>query len=208
MVPLIKKMLESVVCLSKAGDVITETEKKLGLDGKHENGIVWSLQKTHPYIIDKDTKIINSMPGLKNIEVEILKCYHSAPSIGFGFSSFKRKLKKEYSTLKPAEIKEIKKTNEITEIIKMPEFVFYGNTNIDALIKHHEWKKYPVLIIETAMYNEINKKTKLFEHIHWDQMETIIKDNPDNFFFLIHSSMSVDEDFLNKFENQKRKSLK
>jgi len=65
-------------------------------------------------------------PILNNrYEVDIIKCHHSVPTVGYAFSEPRSKLKEEYKSLKKTEIAELKKKGtEITEKVKGEKLVF------------------------------------------------------------------------------------
>jgi hypothetical protein len=62
-------------------------------------------------------------------------------------------LKSEYQKLSGKEIGELRKKGvEINEKSLEPQLIFYGDTHIDALLNHGEWKAYPVIIIECTLF--------------------------------------------------------
>lgn len=202
-VPIIKKYLESIVDLAWGK---LDACKEMAENEVCEAVSVWKIQSTYPMGVEVGQVI--TVPGLDKISVDILPCYHSVTSVGYGFSSISQKLKNEYRGLSGKEIGNLRKRGvEITADVEVPQIVFFGDTNIKALTLHQEWKRYPVIIIECTIYEDNPVKDKLEEHIAWFQMEKIIAENPDNHFVLIHSSMSTNEEWLTQFEKDKQKEL-
>jgi ribonuclease BN (tRNA processing enzyme) len=216
-VPLIKKHLEGIreksrgyldVC-KKIEDALIQSKKvdpEQFSDGK---GIVWSMEKTHPYIAKPGMRI-DDLPGFDNLLVEVVEGYHSIPSYGYGFNIVTQKLKKEYHGLPGKEIAKLRKDGvQITEEICRPELIFYGDTTAKTLLVDSDWKKYPVIVIECTIYEpeDVVKQERLEEHIAWFQIEDVIKSNLDNYFVFIHSSEAVDDQFLKDFEEGKKKEL-
>lgn len=174
---------------------------------------VWSIQKCDPMQLNFGTKF--KPKELKNIMVETLKCYHTCESIGFGFSVFAMKLKPEYAKIDKSEIIKIKQTGiEIQHEVLTPQFVFFGDTNIDALLLHDEWKAYPVIIIECTGYDkifDINKQSDKSQyergHIHINDIIPVMKEHLDKQFVLIHSGGAIDDIKLSEIENEIKKQL-
>ena len=167
---------------------------------KNKNENIWEVQSTHPFCIE--TGNTYEIPGLPNIKVEILKGYHSVQSVGYGFSVITNKLKEVYKNIPKNDIIRLKKNNvNITEQHIYPQLVFYGDTSIKALTDHDEWKKYPIIIIECTLFTD-NLCGRDYEHINWNVIKKIIEFNQSNYFVLIHTSMSVDNEYLTNLENK------
>lgn len=161
-----------------------------------QGDLIWNEQKIN--VITAKVGNIIIIPELKNFEIEVHPAYHNAESLGYGFIKTVSKLKPNIDKTK---IKELKGQGiEITYTQKIPEFLFYSDTTIDALILHDEWKKFPVIIIECTRYTKLNPPNMM--HIHWDDIEPVIKNNPDNFFILIHHGGGEKEANLKKIQQQ------
>ena len=85
-IPLVKRMLENTVDLSNG---------ELDYCQTHDIN-VWMIQATYPIGVDVGDLV--QVAGIPNIEIEILRGYHSIPSIGYGFSAITNKLKDEFKT--------------------------------------------------------------------------------------------------------------
>lgn len=185
-----------------------------------------AIQKCTPYQMTVNTEI--KPVELKNIIVTPLKCYHTCESIGFGFSTFVMKLKQSYSKIEKSELIKLKSEGiEILEEIKTPQFVFFGDTNIDALLLHDEWKNYPVIIIECTGYDNmfdisnvdnvddidniiIQKNNSQYDrgHIHINDIVPVMLSNLDKQYILIHSGGAFDEIKLSEIEMLLKTKLK
>jgi ribonuclease Z len=205
-IPLIRKLLDSRTDLSTG---IADYCEKTGEDP-------WFRRASYPFIVEKNkTYRMNEIP---NIEIEIMDGFHSSPSVGYGFSTITHKLKPELlelTNVKTATGREkfikLKKEYEkngicITYERITPQFIYYGDTNITALTEHHQWKKYSVVIIECTLFGDKHKisKRQYQEHIHWNNIIEIIRQHKDIHFILIHTSMSVDSDFLIDLEKKEK----
>jgi hypothetical protein len=141
------------------------------------------------------------------LKIEVLQATHTVHSQGYGFSTFKSKLKPEFEHLKenPSELAKIRKQNvEITEVIEQPEFVFYCDSTIHNLKNYNEWKKYPVVVSECTGFPQIYEKEKVNErgHTHLDDFLEIVKENPNKKWFLIHSTMKATKEFLEEKQQE------
>lgn len=146
----------------------------------------------------------------RNYLVEVFKCDHSVPTVGFGLSEERTKLKKEYLGLKGKEIKELKdKGVEITETIYMPLFVFLGDTTTKVLDNYPQLVKYPNVIIECNFYDEEHIETSIFkQHVHWKFLKPYVIANPNTKFILIHFSLQYKmEDILKFFQEENLKNI-
>ncbi|MCL4416124.1 MAG: hypothetical protein M1365_05415 [Actinobacteria bacterium] len=63
------------------------------------------------------------------------------------------KLKPEYQKLNGKEIGELRKNGtEISEKKIERQFIFFGDTSIDALLNHDDWKFFPAIVIECTLF--------------------------------------------------------
>lgn len=189
MIPLVENMLSNVIDL--ATGILDNCKKK--------NKNVWGIHSTYPIGVETG-KTYN----IQDYIIYKLKYYtgtHSVQSIGYGFSIINNKLKDEYKYKLKNEIIELKKNNvDITEQQIIPQLAFYGDTSIKAFTDHDKWKKYPIIITECTIFTDKPSDIQ-YEHTHWNQIKEIIKNNQSNYFVLIHTSMSVTNDYLINLEN-------
>ena len=129
----------------------------------------------------------------KQLQVSVIKCFHSVPCVGYGFSEKRKKLKEQYKGLGNSEIGKLKRGGEeITEDVYQPLMVFLGDTN-ETIFTNAEIFKYPVIIIECTYYHDVDiSNAKKNYHMHWKYLEQIIKLNTNIMFIVIHPSKKID----------------
>ncbi len=168
---------------------------------------VWTQQKCE--VIQTQSGDIINHTKLKDLQIQVLKCYHRCESNAYGIQTRSQKLKFEYQHLSPIELKKLRlQGQELTQTQITPQFVFFGDTNIDALTQHTEWQQYPVVIIECTGYptGEINyndmcdQKYYNMGHIHLYDLIPVMKQHPDQQFILIHSSDMKNSHDLDVYE--------
>jgi len=160
-------------------------------------------QGISPVLVSAGDNFLNP-PGLQNVFIETFPCYHTTETIAYGFSKVVMKLKSEYAKLEGKEIGQLRKKGiDVNEKKFVKQFIFYGDTNIDALVKHESWKEFPVVIIECTLFPNNAKKDENcaynMGHIHWNSIFPIIKANNNIFFVLIHFSQSCSISYLSEF---------
>jgi len=123
--------------------------------------------------------------------VQVYDCFHTVPTVGYGFFEKRQKLKQEYKGLPGKEIARLRETGtNIYDIGIQRNFVFLGDTTSEVFHKHDVLFEYPVIIVEcTFLYPDHEENAKSSGHIHWSHIEEIIINHPDNIFVLIHFSM-------------------
>ena len=145
-----------------------------------------------------------------NYGLEIFKCYHSVPCVGYGVYNIRKKLKEEYSKLSGKEIGELRKKGvEINYDYFNKMFVYLGDTGKD-IFEDEEWLKiveYPTIIIECTFILEDEKEQAIkTHHIHWDNLEPIVDKYNKNTFILIHFSQRYNNSEVKKFFETKNRS--
>lgn len=139
---------------------------------------------------------------LNNIKINVIKCYHNVPSVGFELSILKRSLKRKYIGLKGKELKKLKETGiDIIEKKYIKKFTFLGDTTIEVFNK--DVLSSPVIMVEcTILDNEVSpEETANRGHIHWDQLKPIVESYPNTLFVLIHLSKRYSNEYIESFFN-------
>ena len=144
-----------------------------------------------------------------NYGLEIFKCYHQVPCVGYGVYNKRKKLKEEYSKLSGKEIAELRKQGvDINYDLINKLFVYLGDTGKE-IFENKEWEKiveYPTIIIEcTFILDEEIEQARKTNHIHWKDLEQIVDKYKDNSFILIHFSQRYDNSEIRKFFEEKNK---
>lgn len=125
------------------------------------------------------------------LEVWVIPCDHSVPTISFGFGLVKQKLKAEFVGTAGKEIARLRKEGvTVTEEVVEKKFTFICDTSILVLEQQPEIFLYPVVIIEcTFLYPDEIQNSLDTKHIHWQQLLPFVKANPRVLFVLIHFSL-------------------
>jgi ribonuclease Z len=144
--------------------------------------------------------IINLTIKNKNISVEVIKCFHSVPCVGYGFIEKRMKLKEEYKNLSGKEIGELRKKGENIYYEQQYPFLLYlGDTSKDIL-KDENLKKYKTIMLECTFLldDDLDQADKTF-HIHWKYIEDYIKENQNITFILYHFSQRYKKKEITEF---------
>lgn len=136
---------------------------------------------------------------IKNYEVQVLEAHHDVQSVGYGISSFAKKLKNEYKELSGNELKDLRKKGiEIQESVKIPDIAFFCDSTIKNLTDHNEWKEYPVIVCECTGLDE--KVSIDNYHTRIDELIQVMLDNSDKQWVIIHTSRGIKRDMIEKEE--------
>jgi ribonuclease Z len=135
-----------------------------------------------------------------NWKVDIIKCHHTVPCVGYGFIDVRKKMKPEYLNTQKEDIISLKKSGiEITEQKDYPLFCYIGDT-YHTILTNPILEKYPTIIIEcTFLYAEHLEFSKENKHIHWTNLEPYIKTHPNIIFVLCHFSFRYEIDEIHNF---------
>ena len=168
----------------------------------------------HPFSVKEFDKF--KIPG-HEIEVEVLPAYHKdfknnigAISLGYGFTTLKKKLKPEYLEMsKNKETKQqfidlVKANHDVYNLQQTPELMFYSDSTIDNLLKHDEWKKYPVVIVECTGFDEVYSPEVTYNnrHTHWEHLFPVMLQHPDIEWILIHTSMGINNKQIDTYQHK------
>lgn len=170
----------------------------------------WRMQGLQPFVVAHGDMF--TIPGVENIQVEVLTAYHNTTSNGYGLSRVKKKLKKDYLPLTKTkegrdEIKKLRLSGtQIDETVIEPQLVLYCDSTIDNLKKHNEWKKYPVVVVECTGFPHIHNIKEMTErhHSHLDQLLPFIRKYKEKHWVLIHTSCTLDNEQLKEHETRLR----
>ena len=166
-------------------------------------GIDTWQRRNHITIGVKNYDFLDMTIKNKNYVVEVIKCHHSVDSVGYGFISTKKKLKKELKKLKGNELKKLT-DKEKYNFVSTFEFCYIGDTSCDVL-EDEALERYKSVIIECSFIHEDElDRSTLTKHIHWQQLKPFILNHPKIIFYLYHFSARYEPeqivDFF-KYEN-------
>ena len=101
----------------------------------------------------------------------MLPAYHDTESVGYGFSTVKKKLKPCLERQDEAGVVSIgaRAGETLTEQVVEPQVCFFCDSSIRNLMVHDEWKAYPVMMECTgadmnAPYRENHTRLREFNH--------------------------------------------
>lgn len=140
-----------------------------------------------------------------DIEVQVFKCDHGIPTISYGLSQCKQKLKEEYLSLSGKEIGELRKSGiEITKEVKVKTLAYVCDTSIKVFEINPSILEYKTVFIECTFFmpDEIDHADER-KHIHWETLKKYVMNYPDIFFVLFHFSQRYkDSEISAFFENE------
>lgn len=136
-----------------------------------------------------------------HLEVEVFECDHAIPTISYGFSEIKQKLKEEYLGLQGKEIAKLKKEGvEITKEVVTKRFTYVCDTSIRVFDTNPQILEYPVIFIEcTFLEDDELENAEKTQHIHWQQLKPYVQNNPDKIFILFHFSQRYRDTEISAF---------
>lgn len=179
----------------------------------HSKYKLFGVQPGMQYPIMYDTKD----PQRVTLMVEILRCYHTVPCVGYGFIEKRRKLRNEFKGLAQEELNAMSNGTildpngnkfELQEEIEFPNFCFMGDTTERALytiengqmICEPTIEKFPVVIIECSYIDDATvEDARKKKHMHWKNLEPYVSSHPNMKFVLIHFSSRYSEDTIRDF---------
>ena len=170
------------------------------------------IDPSHRYIyhgLDKKIKD-NFDVNINNfkLNIQVFECDHTIPTISFGFSQNRKKLKKEYLGLNNKEICDLKKSG-IDFLInkKFDMFAYVCDTSIEVFNINPEILNYNVIMIEcTFLFSEDLENAIKRKHIHWEQLKSYVIKYPKIHFILFHFSRRYKDKQINDFFNNIKNS--
>lgn len=139
-----------------------------------------------------------------NFRIDCYNLDHRVPCKAYGITEFKRKLKNMYQELSGKEISLLKQKVDIYDLEENGILLFVSDTGKSAL-KSLPFDKYQIVIIECTFldechYNESIKR----KHLHWFDLEPILKNYPHIQFIFGHFSSRYKNDFIQEFYSEKK----
>jgi ribonuclease Z len=141
----------------------------------------------------------------QELTVQVFKCDHGIlPTLSYGFSVFKNKLKKKYLGME--NLVNLKKRGiEITEKICEKKFTFICDTTIKVFDMNPSIVDYPVIFIECTFILEHDKNNNPIDasHIYWSQLKPYVEKYKNKTFVLFHFSRRYkDTEIYDFFEKE------
>lgn len=157
----------------------------------------------------------------KSWKLDIIKCFHTVPCIGYGLTEMRTRLKpeivqlldeyvksfdieqmieKKIQQLKTQKIIELKKQKiDINEEFEYPFFCYLGDTN-EYILKNPILDKFKLIMIECTFLDDDHiKEAKDNRHMHWIHLKPYVISHPDTTFILYHFSFRYDKVYIKFF---------
>ena len=134
-------------------------------------------------------------------EIEVFECDHALPTISYGISETKKKLKEEYISLAGKDIGQLRKSGvEVTNNITTKKLAYVCDTSIKVFELNPTLLTYPVIFIECTFFmpDELENAQQT-RHIHWEQLKPIVIANPHIQFMLFHFSQRYRDTEITEF---------
>jgi len=160
----------------------------------------WSRLELYDMIPVNAPSVLQRVFGKKKYDVEVIKCYHTVPCVGYGLSEKRIKLKEEYAGLAGHELGALRKSGvEINYEVSVPFFCYLGDTSYRVL-EDPTIEKYKTIMIEcTFLLADDLQQAEETQHIHWTQLHPYILSHPENTFILYHFSQRYKADEILAF---------
>lgn len=137
------------------------------------------------------------------LSIQVFECRHAIPTISYGLSEIKNKLKDEHLGLSGKELVALKKSGvEVTHSVQQRKLAYVCDTSIDVFALNPDLLLYPVIFIECTFFgpDELQQATDT-KHVHWDQLKPYVVSNPGVTFVLFHFSQRYsDQEILEFFQ--------
>jgi len=169
----------------------------------------WSQQfyQYHPL---KPKDIFPITLNKNDLEIEVFECDHTIPTISYGISQIKQKLKSEYLGLPGKEIGALRKSGtQVTQAVTTKSLAYVCDTSIRVFDLNPNLLSYPTIMIECTFFlpDELENAGKT-NHIHWDQLKPYVLAHPEISFILFHFSQRYrDQEVLDFFQSEKIDNL-
>lgn len=130
--------------------------------------------------------------GKERFEVDVVRCDHTIPCVGYAFYLARKKLKAEYVGLPGRELGAMRKEGvELETWERTPQFAFLGDTSHKVYEDHPELLEMPLVIAECTFLEHQERAAKT-RHTSWIDLEEVVASNPQTFFVLIHQSLRIE----------------
>ena len=155
------------------------------------NNDIQHFDRNNPYynLIPVQEGDIHLIIRNKKFRIEIIKCYHTVPCVGYGFIEIRNKLKNEYTNLTQSDIGVLRKSGiNVSHEVEHPTFCYLGDTSKDIL-NDPKIQKYKNIMIEcTFIDNTYVDQADKTLHMHWDYLKDYIQNHQDITSILYHFS--------------------
>jgi len=134
-------------------------------------------------------------------DIEVFECDHSVPTVSYGLSIVKHKLKEEFFGTPGKEIAKMRKDGvEITNRVSTPTVAYVCDTSIKVFDMNPTLLNYKTIIIEcTFLSEEHTDRADDRMHISWASIKPFIEKYKEKHFMLFHFSQQYRLEDLQEF---------
>lgn len=148
---------------------------------------------------------IRIVANKQKLTIRTFKSDHSVPTLVYGISIEKKKLKPEFEGLTKTELRDLARSGtQLSGPVNEPLVSYVLDSSIHTLENHPEVLDYPTVIIEcTFLLDGEEESAEDKKHIHWNDLLPYIEARPDTTFILTHFSLKyTDEEIQDFFREQ------
>jgi ribonuclease Z len=137
----------------------------------------------------------------KTLLARVFQMCHSIECVGYGFFERRLKLKEEHRSKSGPEIAALRKAGvDISDAVDERLFAFCGDTTAEVFQVSPELLLYPIVIVECSfIVPEDAEQASATKHMHWSELEPVVRQNPNTKFVLIHFSHRYSLEFVHDF---------
>ncbi|KAF0983672.1 hypothetical protein FDP41_007587 [Naegleria fowleri] len=147
--------------------------------------------------------VIEKIGGKENFVARVVRCDHSIVCNGYAIYEKKKKLKKEFSHLKGAEIGKMRKElgeDAVCDTIFEPRIAIMGDTTYRVFEMNPELLEFPAIVVECTFLEEGQEEQALGAyHMHWNHLKPIVEKYSNIHFILTHFSLRYTDEFILDF---------
>jgi ribonuclease Z len=188
-VPFVRRYLHSAQELNRAE---TLSEEELARERPYT---LLGVSPGEEYTLHPDEE------GHSTYRVQIFRCYHTVPAVGYGLSEVRRHLKPALAGLPAEELRARRERGEeLKEDLEIAKLAFLGDTTAEVFRAQPELFRYPVIICEcTFLYEAHRALAEDARHTHWSELEGYVLAHPAVSFVLIHFSLRYRDEEIEAF---------
>ena len=139
--------------------------------------------------------------GNRALVIDIIRCDHSIPCVGYIVARRTRRLRPELRHLPGPALADLRRSGaEVHEEEDTPLFAFLGDTTPRVYDWHPELLRCPVIIGECTFLDPAHRDDAWARyHTHWDDLSPIIRANPQTTFVVTHFSLRYRAEQIRSF---------
>jgi ribonuclease Z len=184
----IKNFIESAYLMSTGQNLSGQNLCQKTLEGLYDVVSLNSVDETSTFNV------------FKNIDVKVIKCYHSIPTVGYGFRQYKNKLLDIYKDLPSTEVAKLCKSGTVvTERVADNFFCYLGDTD-RRILENPDILNYRTIMIEcTFLFDDDIDSADKTCHMHWKYLREFVLNHIDRYFVLYHFSQRYTKKEITQF---------